>query len=90
MYRDTCDAGSARRGTCFIDGDAPAAGGGAQQLVFAGNAAGVAGGAVYVECEAVGPACMGALNRTVALPLAGGAAAPRLLFEGNRRHLTTV
>jgi hypothetical protein len=82
LYRDSCDAGSARRGTCFLDGNARSLAP-AQQLRFAENVAGVAGGAVFFNCERLGTACLHTLNATVALPLVGGPP-PRILFQGNR------
>ena len=84
MYRDSCDSGSTRRGLCFVDGNSPVLAP-AQQAIFDGNLAGVAGGGVYVECDTEGAACVSRLNATLALPMAGGPP-PRILFDGNRAN----
>ncbi len=81
IFRDSCDFGSSRRGLCFVDGNAPAQAP-AQQVLFERNVAGVAGGAVYVECSTIGAACLAGLNATLALPLRDGPP-PRIFFSRN-------
>jgi predicted outer membrane repeat protein len=84
VYRDSCDTGSFRRSSCFIDGGASQTGSDpAQQIVFNSNIAGIAGGAVYVECTTFGPACTQLLNNTVHLPFSRGEEY-KVYFESNQ------
>ena len=84
VYRDSCDTASSRRSQCFIDGNSPQSGyAQTHQVLFVGNEAGIAGGAVYVECMTFGPGCVDMLNATLALPLAGGPQ-QQVFFSANR------
>ena len=81
VYRDSCDAGSTRRGTCFVDGNMPIQAA-SKQVLFSDNKAEIAGGAVYIECQDLGDACIDAVNITVALPMIIGNP-PRIYLKGN-------
>ena len=84
VYRDSCDTSSTRRSECFIDGGSSQSGNNpAQQVLFVSNKAGLAGGAVYVECTTFGPACVQMLDATVALPTSGDQLY-KVLFNSNR------
>ena len=83
VYRDNCDTDSSRRSLCFIDGNSPQTGyAETHQVLFVGNVAGIAGGAVYVECVTFGQACIAMLNTTLALPIAGGPQR-QIVFDAN-------
>jgi hypothetical protein len=68
VYQGACDDARGARGECFISGFAEDVGG--ALIEFNGNSAGGAGGAVFSNCDALGPSCAKALDARVGLPFA--------------------